>query len=437
MGDCMRTKLARRLLHVAVALIAAFAVYVYTSWPWARDFVESNESLFKLIGLGFGPLLAFLGFFYGLVDKAEIMDITEELGKAKQAAEDEKIEAELARADTARKLETIQTLKSDLAAIANAGKLWKLRDNKPFPDYRAWKYDPEGAKIVTMALFKGGVGKSHLAANFAAYVSEYKQKPVLLIDLDYQGSLSTMILTAADIEPAGSQVDRFFDANADLVTLASNRTHLAHIGSTVALNKGRGLSKCWLAASDYSLSEVESKLLVSRVLDGQFDIDERYRLAHLLLQPAVRRDYSLIIIDTPPRMTLGTVNAFVCSHFFIVPTILDRVSSEAVVPFLRQVDALRKDLDLDLKLAGIVGTMTRQSEMSDNEQKYLDRTVEAAREIEGVGPHDFEVHTLPRKTQVTNSDDLGYFLSDADGSLASRIYNPLFNKLWTRIVAEA
>lgn len=432
----MRKQIAYRLLHFAMVIIGAFAIYVFYSWPWAKDLVQNNESLFKLIGLGFGPVLALVGFFYGLVDKAEIKDITEELGRAKQAAESETVEAELARADAARKLETIQNLRSDLASIATAGKLWKLRENKPFEEYRGWKYDPQGAKIVTMGLFKGGVGKTHLTANFAAYVSEKRQKPVLLIDLDYQGSLSTVLLTAADIEPAGSQVDRFFDENADLVTLASNRTHLAHSGGGVALNHGRGLAKCWLAASDYSLSEVESKLLVSRVLDGNFKIDERYRLAHLLLQPAVRQDYAMIIIDTPPRMTLGTVNALVASHYFIVPTILDRVSSEAVVPFLRQVDTLRKDLSLDLRLAGLVGTMTRASNLSDTEEKYLERTVDAVREIEGVDSANFVIHTLPRKAQITNSDDIGYFLSDNNGTLASQFYNPLFDKLWTQIMRE-
>ncbi|MBY0227009.1 MAG: ParA family protein [Hyphomicrobium sp.] len=433
----MRTRSAKRFLHFVLLLIAAFAIYVAWSWPWAKDLVQSNESFFKLIGLGFGPVLALIGFFYGLVDKAEIKDITEELGKAKQAAEDEHNDAERARLEVQRKLETIDRLRTDLATIANAGRLWKLRENKPFAEYRAWKYDPEGAKIVTFGLFKGGVGKTHLAANFAAYVSEYQQKPVLLIDLDYQGSLSTTVLTAADIEPVGSQVDRFFDENADLVTLASNRTHLAHSGPGVALNHGRGLAKCWLAASDYPLSELESKLLVSRVLDGEFGLDERYRLAHLLLQPAVRRDYSIIIIDTPPRMTLGTVNAFVASHYVVVPTILDRVSSEAVVPFLKQVETLRADLDLDLRLAAIVGMMTRTSMLNATEQRYLDHAISAAREIGPIARDDFDVATIPRKVQVTNEADLAYFLSDNNGPLASQFYNPLFNKLWTRITGQA
>jgi hypothetical protein len=80
--------------------------------------------------------------------------------------------------------------------------------------------------------------------------------------------------------------------------------------------------------------------------------------------------------------------------------------------------------------------MTRDSRINDTEQKYLERTVDAVSEIEGVGPDNFVVATLPRKIQVPNSDDLGYFLRDANGLLASQFYNPIFNKLWTRITGQ-
>jgi len=135
-------------------------------------------------------------------------------------------------------------------------------------------------------------------------------------------------------------------------------------------------------------------------------------------------------------MTLGTVNAFVASHYFVVPTILDRVSSEAVVPFLNQVETLRADLDLDLRLAAIVGMMTRTAIPNATEQRYLDQAVSAAREMGAVAKDDFEVDTIPRRVQVTNEADLAYFLSDNNGSLASQFYNPIFNKLWTRITGQ-
>jgi len=42
--------------------------------------------MFKLVGLGIGPLLALLGFVWGLVDKAELRFLTRELGKAEEKA---------------------------------------------------------------------------------------------------------------------------------------------------------------------------------------------------------------------------------------------------------------------------------------------------------------------------------------------------------------
>jgi chromosome partitioning protein len=290
-----------------------------------------------------------------------------------------------------------------------------------------------------MALFKGGVGKTHLAANFPAYVSEKQRKPVLLIDLDYQGSLSNPIMRAAAILPVGSYVDDLFNEHADLATLISRRLHLAEHGPETELNQRRGLARAWLVPADYTLAEVESQLLVDRVVNNKAVLDERYRLAHVLLQPDVRRDYAMIIIDTPPRMTLGTVNAFVTSHAYVVPVILDRTSSEAVTPFLNQVSALKTDLDMDLQLAGIVGTLTRQAELSDREKKYRNQIELAADEVLGKSPHGchFVAQHLPIKSAVQNEDDLGYFLSDDQGALSERFYDPIFDELWKRILSPA
>ncbi len=91
----------------------------------------------------------------------------------------------------------------------------------------------------------------------------------------------------------------------------------------------------------------------------------------------------MIIIDTPPRMTLGTINAFVASHAYVIPTILDRVSTEAIRPFLGQVNQLKNDLELDLRLAGIVATMTRIEDLSEAEAKYRTQVMTTAFEMMG------------------------------------------------------
>ena len=296
------------------------------------------------------------------------------------------------------------------------------------------KYDPSGAKVVTISLFKGGVGKTHLAANFAAYVSEKQQKPVLLIDLDYQGSLSTTMLSAAGIEEVGSSVDALFEEGASLETLNRQRIHLVNHGDKADLNGGRGLARAWIVPADYTLTQVESRLLVERVIHERAGLDERYRLAHVLLNPNVRRDYAMILIDTPPRMTLGTVNALVASHYFVAPTILDRVSSETVEPFLTQIEELKRDLELRLHLAGIVGTMTREIGLNDTELKYHDLIAATAKNMLGSEKEWMVKQNLPRKKQVTDQNDLGYFLSDGTGLLRERFYDAIFDELWENIM---
>ena len=58
--------------------------------------------------------------------------------------------------------------------------------------------------IITVANLKGGVGKTTIAANLVAYFSEQKRRDrtplrILVIDFDYQGSLSGMLLTFCNI----------------------------------------------------------------------------------------------------------------------------------------------------------------------------------------------------------------------------------------------
>lgn len=426
-----RTRVAKRIAVIALvslACIAAVAIYFRSE---TAILVKQYEEVLKFIALGVGPAFAFIGFFWSRIDKAELADLAEELGRAKEAAAAAEGNAKEAKNEVAAKEKRIASLEHDLSTIADSSRLWKLRKNEPFSEYRGWKYDPQGAKIVTFGLFKGGVGKTHLAANFAAYVSEKQQKPVLLVDLDYQGSLTAMVSLAAGLEPSGSHVDELFSETADLATLSRRKLQLAHQGDLTALNGGRGLSRAWLVPASYTLAEVESRLLVERVMKGPTSLDERYRLAHVLLHPHVRREFAMIVLDTPPRMTLGTVNAFVASHFYVVPTILDRVSSETLRPFLTQVEGLKRDLEIDLRLAAIVPLMTRQAEVGTRERPFLEQIEATAEELLGAGEGRL-TGNIPRRAQITNEADLGYFLSDDHGEL-KRFYDPVFDDIWQRM----
>lgn len=462
---------ARLFAWAITAIIAIILVGAGFNWSTVKKFIKDNEEAFKLAGYVVAPAIAYVSFIYGRLDKAELKDSYGQLGYARKAASDAKSEANHAKedasaaedrartaheaatharnqSDSAAALATtaareadekqtrIEELEKEFEKLSDSTQLWRLgeknRQRIGFDEFNKWKDDRNGPRIITVGLFKGGVGKTHIAANLAAYASIKHKKRVLLIDLDYQGSLSSLILEAANQDPRGSLVDGLFDTSAGPDMLLQRAIHLEAPATGCKLNDKRGLSNVWLLPADYDLSGTESRLLVDRAVRNTDALDERFRLAHVMLHPDVRRHFDVIIIDTPPRMTLGTVNALVASHALVIPTILDKVSAESIKPFLRQIIDLKDGLELySLQFAGIIGTMARARKLSEKEVAALNSVT--ANSIEKLGRTFVCKGHLPKKACITNSDDLGYFTEDKEGSLSTEFYDPIFDELWETI----
>src|SRR5258705_7686909 len=98
------------------------------------------------------------------------------------------------------------------AIFAEEGELWRLYDPKPYTRYST-PINVSRPKIIVIANNKGGVGKTTLSANLAAYFELRRNKRVLLIDLDYQGSLSAWMVKASGIHIPVNQGHRLAQAN--------------------------------------------------------------------------------------------------------------------------------------------------------------------------------------------------------------------------------
>ena len=192
------------------------------------------------------------------------------------------------------------------------------------------------------------------------------------------------------------------------------------------MHLAKKLKRGWLVPANYGFAQVENRLLLTWLLQSDGGVDVRHRLANVLLKSEIRRSYKVIILDMPPRMTLGTVNALVASHYFFVPTILNSLSAEAVAQFLTSVKQVKKDLDLAIDLKGIVGCMTRLTEPSGNEPKALNLCRTAGHVWEA--DVDFVLKaTLPRKVDIGSASgvDVAYFGSDGQGVPLRKWFDPL------------
>jgi len=75
--------------------------------------------------------------------------------------------------------------------------------------------------VITVANLKGGVGKTTLAANLAAFFGQAGMR-VMLIDVDYQGSLSNMVLSADNVSDVSAEINRLLEPGGDAITFQSS-----------------------------------------------------------------------------------------------------------------------------------------------------------------------------------------------------------------------
>jgi chromosome partitioning protein len=297
--------------------------------------------------------------------------------------------------------------------------IWGLRKARPLPHLRE-RLLASGLTIITVGNLKGGVGKTTITSNLAAFFDKKLGKRVLVIDLDYQGSL-----TAAMLQAAGKQID------------TSLTDHL--IGGTatgrwvldVAKDLSPALAHTHIIPAGYTLASTEDQMML-RWLFHTSEADVRFNLAEALLSEEVRKAYQIILLDVGPRLTTASISALCASTHFIVPTNLDKLSAETIGSFLNRVRALKEDLGLPLELAGIVGTMSYRYHLSDEEEDAMG-TIRDGLKRWGPDGHIFK-RTVPRKKILADvaGSDIGYLMG-FKGRAVRDIFDTLGHEVAARI----
>jgi chromosome partitioning protein len=210
-------------------------------------------------------------------------------------------------------------------------------------------------------------------------------KRVLLIDLDFQGSLSSMAFPDGQWLPQQRQTS----IAAKLISNDLTPDLVDQVAREIPLdNAGNGAGRLKIITSYYDLAQADNRIMVEwllktrcvttrNILDAAVkffrgklfhDRDVRYTLANILHSDAVRDAFDLIIIDCPPRLTTSEVQAFCASSHVLIPTILERTSAEAVYTICQQIETLRQaGVCPHLKIMGVVGTMWQRNAVAQQQ----------------------------------------------------------------------
>ena len=183
-------------------------------------------------------------------------------------------------------------------------------------------------KVIAFCNQKGGVGKTTSAVNISSYVSQMKQK-TLLIDADPQANATSgMGLDKKSGHPGTYEL---------LMGLASAEDVIV----------SGPLKNLDIVQSSVSLTGAEIELV---------DLERREFILKEQLRP-LRLKYDYIFIDCPPSLGLLTLNCLVASDSVVIPLQCEYYALEGLSQLMDTVGLVKQALNNELVLEGVILTM--------------------------------------------------------------------------------
>lgn len=249
--------------------------------------------------------------------------------------------------------------------------------------------------IISVINQKGGVGKTTTTVSLAAFIGK-KRKKVLMIDLDPQGNATS-----------GLGVDKGNIENSTYDVMVND----VAISDAIVESSAKNVD---IVPTNINLAGAEVEL-VSAMSREQI-------LKNALKE--VQDNYDYVLIDCPPSLGILTINALTASNGIIIPIQGEYYALEGLTQLVDTVNIVKKKLNPDLGILGVVLTMfdrrtqlTRQ--VKEEVEKYFGEKV-------------FKT-LIPRNVRLAEAPSHGLAISDYDpNSKGGKAYLDLANEVLKR-----
>ncbi len=231
-------------------------------------------------------------------------------------------------------------------------------------------------RTLVIANQKGGVGKTTTTVNLGSWLALDGYK-TLIVDIDPQGNATSGL----GVDPKGLE-KCIYDVLMGKETLGSI------VLETIVDN-------LYVAPASFRLvgAQVELVSMMSR----------ETRLKNLL--ETIKGDYHFIIIDCPPSLGLLTLNGLTSADELIIPVQCEYYALEGLSQLLESIDQVKKFLNPNLELAGLVMTM------HDSRTKIGQQVIE---EVKKHFPDKVYSSIIPRSVRLSEAPSFGQPITHYD-----------------------
>lgn len=251
------------------------------------------------------------------------------------------------------------------------------------------------ATVICITNQKGGVGKTTTAVNLGYFLAKDKFK-VLIIDFDPQGNATS-----------GLGVSKK-DLRATMTEVVLGQ---AALSEAIIETKHKNLS---IAPTTPELANAEVEMT---------KLNKKFVQLKLAISTVADR-YDYIVIDSPPSLSLLTVNGMIAADYLLLPVQTEFYALEGVAQLLDSMKLVKKAMNPGLKLLGVVATMY---------DKRTSLSVEVLAEIKKYFKDKVFETTIPRNVRVAEAPSHGVPVGSYDKfSKGAKAYKELTREVEIR-----
>lgn len=251
------------------------------------------------------------------------------------------------------------------------------------------------ATVISVTNQKGGVGKTTSAVNLAYYLARAGHR-TLLIDFDPQGNATS-----------GLGVDK---QSLD-ITMTDVIMEQKVLADAIIDTNFKNL---FLAPSLPQLANAEVELAQA---------NRRFTRLKNAIDSAPQFDY--VVIDSPPSLSLLTVNGLIAAHYVLLPVQAEFYALEGLSQLLETMKLVRKGMNPTLDLIGVLPTMV---------DGRTSLSTQVLAEISKHFPSKVFKTSIPRNVRLAEAPSHGLPIGEYDRfSKGARAYKALAKEVMDRV----